>query len=93
MYNTLKVLFTNNIKYQDYSLLVRRHALLQCVPITRKLRKAAGRISVYSTLSLVAPASCSESVTVEIKKVHVGVILLRAQFSSFFFFITSNVHY
>jgi hypothetical protein len=36
---------------------------------------------VYSALSLVAPASCSESVTVEIKKVHVGVILLRAQFN------------
>jgi hypothetical protein len=52
---------------------------IQCVPITRKLRNAAGRISVYSALSLVAPASCSESVTVEIKKVHVGVILLRAQ--------------
>jgi hypothetical protein len=66
---------------------------IHCVPITRKLRNAAGRISVYSVITLVGPASCSESVTVEIKKVHVGVIFLRAQFSSFFFFITSNVHY
>jgi hypothetical protein len=57
------------------------YTLIQCVPITRKLRNAAGRISVYSALSLVAPVSCSESVTVQIKKVHVGVILLRAQFN------------
>jgi hypothetical protein len=66
---------------------------IHCVPITRKLRNAAGQISAYSALSLAAPDSCSESVTVEIKKVHVGVIFLRAQFSRFFFFITSNVHY
>jgi hypothetical protein len=66
---------------------------VHCVPITRKLRNAAGRISVYSVMTLVGPDSCSESFTVEIKKVRVGVIFLRAQFSSFFFFITSNVHY
>jgi hypothetical protein len=66
---------------------------IHCVPIMRKLRNATSRISVYSVITLAAPASCSESVTVEIKKVHVGVIFLRAQFSSFFLFITSNVHY
>jgi hypothetical protein len=67
---------------------------IHCVRITRKLRNAAGRISGYSALSLGAPVSCSESVTVDIKKVHVGVIFfLRVQFSSFFFFIISNVHY
>jgi hypothetical protein len=66
---------------------------IQCVPITRKLRNAAGLISVYSASSLVGPDSCSESVAVQIKKVHVEVMFLRAQFSSFFFFITSNVHY
>jgi hypothetical protein len=45
------------------------------------------------SLLRVITRSCSESVEVEVKKVHVGVIFLRAQFSSFFFFITSNVHY
>jgi hypothetical protein len=38
----------------------------------------------YSALSLVAPASCSQSVTVEIE-VHVGVTFLRAQFNSLSF--------
>jgi hypothetical protein len=75
-----------------FPLLIYR-VLIQCVPITRKLRNAAGRISVYSVITLIGAANCSESVTVEIKKVHVGVIFLRAQFSSFFFFLTSNVHY
>jgi hypothetical protein len=66
---------------------------IHCVPIMRKLRNATGRISGYSALSLAAPDSCSESVTVDIKKVDVGVMFLRAQFSSLFFLITSNVHY
>jgi hypothetical protein len=58
---------------------------VQCVPNTRKLSNAAGRISIYSTLSLVVPASCSQSVTEEIKKVHVGVTFLRAQFNTLSF--------
>jgi hypothetical protein len=62
------------------------HASLhvQCVPNTRKLRNAADRISSYSALSLVAPTSCSQSVTEEIK-VDVGVTFLRAQFNSLSF--------
>jgi hypothetical protein len=57
---------------------------IQCVPNTRKLRNAAGWISSCSALSLVAPASCSQSVTEEIK-VDVGVTFLRSQFSSISF--------
>jgi hypothetical protein len=66
---------------------------MHCVPITRKLRNAASRIWVYSVITLAAADSCNESVTVEIKNVHVGEIFLRVQFSSFFFYITNNVHY
>jgi hypothetical protein len=75
------------------SLLSSSFHILQCVPNTRKLRNATSRISIYSAIRLVGPASCSESVTVEIEKVHDGVIFLCAQFSSFFFFVISNVHY